>query len=301
MTALINTDGRGNYYYNYVNASSGGEQRGWINGTVRAVPADLLSAKFPSGSGSNWFGGNTPTAGISLRFPVPWETRTATVTAVNTSNLGFRIMWQQNFTSNLFFHASNTVGTSAQAVSIPPGSAVSSAATERSYWYLNDYCLMVASFSTESRMTLTGFRYMGWTRRPNFINANYPRSLVCIRVTGSGLEAFRVGQENTNNLGSLYTGLDIINTPALSCEIATTGANFTQVLLRDSNPPYNYIGIPYGLKQGPLVTSVGQIVKNVGIDPEVVGGVQHPNVSYICLFRWGLGNLFMPIWTEGLI
>ena len=305
MPNLVNNDTNPdsklvNYYLNYVTPIIQGESI-WSDSGVD------LSGLLTSAWGDNrerWTKHATNNSAWALRFYGVPETLTGNISAPVGSGLS---------TGSRTTYAFGTIGTSLTLNSsndgtlktVNPFSWPNSASSNPYFFFtVNAYAIVSAAFTSTAR-TSGIWSYIGWIRNPAFTGLQYPRNLVAIIGTNGGLTgASRVNIENLTTVQALYRTQDLggagIFNPAINCSVSTPGADTIEIFLRDNASPYNYIGQPYFLIQGPSSLTVGKIYKNNsmtnGRDWE---GSDNPYWMCICKPTSGR-TLLMRVWTEGI-
>jgi len=292
MTNLINSHGD-NVFYNYRTPLVMGETGALSTTSLRS----FIEAKLPGGEGITWSLSGTSGDTLFARLPAPGlEMKTTNVTSLTSP--GRRI----EMTAAFFGARVNTSNNPTTGHSIV-GSTVSSLSNDGNnilFAVINDYAVCWAAFSNSTLSTLRAFAYCGWLREPQFTGTSVsPRGLCSIRVQSS-VTAVRPTAENTTSATTLSTADNAITNPPITCNIATSGADATDIVIRDGAAPNNAIGKLYNCVSLPNEAVVGQIWKNTGVDPET--GLAHTSGNtdkYLVVCPWGGRKLGMRIWTEG--
>ena len=284
---LINTDNVGNSYY------------GWRTNNFVYAPD---SVGFTSDKWQNWingfFGQTCVDSSFRLILPVPFETLSLPV----ASN-----RWRF---SDFHFNATNTTGTF--QLGFPVGFGTQSLSNSQAvgsttrvhYGVLNNLSFSMFSVALNGAdldNTAYSFASIGWLRNPLYSGSAFPRNAYYFFNTpsnsfnGSG----RPSAENTTVVQRLqYPNIGIANSIAnysIDCQIATPGANATELYLRDNVAPNKAIGYVPNVLVTNLQIPVGQIYRNTGIDPD--GSTMN---TWLCVGFWGSQRLLMRVWTEGL-
>lgn len=308
MPNLINNDTNPdsnlvNYYLNYVTPVVQGESL-WVNSGVDL--SGLLTAAWGDDR-TKWTKHATTNQAWALRPPSIGvtgvsESLTGNITAPTSGNLTTGARCCLLFTPNGNLQLNSTNGTSNFAVNI--SSIALNLTNPYAFAVVNAYAIFIGMFTTTAR-TSSQWLYLGWTRDPAFQGTQFPRNLVAIRGNNSSIiGSTRVNTENLTTTQALYSTQDLggagIFNPAISCSVSTPGADTIEIFLRDNASPYNYIGQPYFLIQGPSSLTVGKIYKNNsmtnGRDWE---GSDNPYWMCICKPTGGR-TLLMRVWTEGI-
>lgn len=288
---LINNDNAGNSYFggranNFVYApDSAGvttqQFTDWINGFFGQTCAIRLS-----------------TDNINLILPISFESLSlpVSVSKARFQNNGNTIC-SANTNSNL--DVANRVHNSTNVFSF------SDLLAERvTYAVLNNKSLNVFQVRrVGADLDNSSYRFLsvGWLSNSLYSGSAFPRSAYFLRLISpsSGNFAFRASIENTNVLQNFVvpTSLDAnsIANYSVSCQIATPGANATELYLRDDATSNKAIGYVPNILKTSLNIPVGQIYKNTGIDPD---GSNNPH--WICVGNYGNERLLMRVWAQGL-
>lgn len=288
---LINNDNAGNSYFggranNFVYApDSAGvttqQFTDWINGFFGQTCAIRLSAD-----------------NINLILPISFESLSlpVSVSKARFQNNG-NIICSANTNSNL--DVANRVINGTNVFSF-----ADSLSERVTYAVLNNKSLNVFQVKrVGANLDNSSYRFLsvGWLSNSLYSGAAFPRSTYFLRLTSPSSEnfAFRASIENTNVLQNFVvpTSLDAnsIANYSVSCQIATPGANATELYLRDDATSNKAIGYVPNILKTSLNIPVGQIYKNTGIDPD---GSNNPH--WICVGNYGNERLLMRVWAQGL-
>jgi hypothetical protein len=146
------------------------------------------------------------------------------------------------------------------------------------------------------------FRSIGFVKDPLYSGIAFPRNAYYYFLDSyqTFLSAGRPDLENNSvrkpiRLPAPGTADPIANY-AISCQMATPGANATNLVLRDRDAPNKAIGIVPNLLKTTLNIPVGQIYRNTGIDPD---GSDNPHS--ICVGKMGDESILMRVWATGLV
>ena len=163
------------------------------------------------------------------------------------------------------------------------------------YMIANDYSLTFVNVGGGSNgRNSQGFvLYMGWLKNPGYTGNQYPRNFAYMLNSANTLRATLVNATGTTNFS---TAANSITNPTIACEVATSGADATDIIFRDDTSPNNAIGKPYNMISLPSSFAVGNIYTNNGVDPD--GG---DNNKWLCVGNWGSRKLGVRVWTEGYI
>jgi hypothetical protein len=304
MTNLINQitiNGETTTFLNYVNPVVNGESVSLS--TVGALDG-LFTSRFGVAS-TIWTRDSSSTI-YNVKFPVTWETIgtgiVGNIAAVgaNFPNNSTRVVFNSNIcTPNISPY--NNIGAEPRGYLSLDGVGT----TNKDYCFavLNRYSLAIAAFSNSTRSVST-ISYMGWMKGSGsggiYTGTQYPRNFVVVAGDTNtnpwtSFNVARVSVENTTTKQNLLR-----NNPTFSCSIATAGANSTDVIIRDSASPNNYIGKLWNMMVLPSTAVVGKIYKNTGIDPDT-GAVETDQKAYwMCVGTWGTDKIGMRVWTEGI-
>jgi hypothetical protein len=292
MTDLINTtfiNNKKTTFLNYVNPVVQGEPVTRTTGTL----SNFLTAQFGVNT-SIW--SNDGLQRYPIKFPVPWETIGSG--SVGTI-LGGGIYYPNANTRCVIDTNSSTQRANSSNTNTRVDVAMVGAGTLRSAYgfaVVNDYSLAYVFWDSISR-TLPYFVYIGWLKGTgsggNYNGSQYPRNFVYICNTVT--VAMRINIENATTSQSFTVG-----NPSLSCLISTPGADATDIILRDSISPNNYIGKPWNLIRLPSTAVIGKIYKNTGIDPDTGQVETDQKAFWMCVGTWGTDKIGMRVWTENI-
>lgn len=277
MTSLINQatiGGKLHTFVGYVNQFEMGTFN--IDDTWGTTIRDAWIAQFGNANKYN----NPDSFSAYVIFPTAFETLTGNASASKyrariLSFQGVNQVNSSNGDSQITFFVNKTGGNG----SYP-------------FMLINDFSMSWAGFANSARTGAVNFASAGWLDNAQYTGAQFPRNFYWVTNGGSG----RVQQENLKTERTFTTG-----SPALSCSIATPGANSSKVVLTDSVSPFNYIGNAHGLIRMPSSCVIGKIYKNTGIDP--VSGVSEAGTNYnnwVCVGTWGTDKIGLRIWTENI-
>jgi hypothetical protein len=299
MTNLINQisiNGETTTFLNYIDPVVKGEVPG------RAGITQLLTAHFGDDR-TKWTqdGGDYAWA---IRWPVPWETKTGTIAA--PSRAGFAgvdgVGNARSVLAPYYVTTTARIGTgngiNASYITTSTSSWGNYANAPSSYQMIfgvvNNYSICIKAFANNQVDTSEPYTmgYQGWLKEGVYSGLQYPRNYVFWDLTASQ----RVAQEN------LTTATNVSRqNPTLSCSVATPSANSTDVIIRDSTAPNNYIGKLWNMMILPSTAVVGKIYRNTGIDPDT-GQVETDQKAYwMCVGTWGTDKIGMRVWTDNLI
>ena len=286
---LINNDNSGNSYYgwrtnNFVYAPdsvgfTADKWQSWINGFFGQTCVDdqfrlILPASFESLS--------LPVSSSRWRFN-NGEINT-TNSSTNNSSIGYRVPdggWGL---------------TTAQVI----GSL-----TRAHYAVLNNRSFSIVSTELNGgQLNLSAFSFasVGWLSNPLYSGIAFPRNAyyLFLQSNRNGINgSARISVENSSAAQGLqFPSIGIANSIAnypVSCQVATPGANTTELYLRDNIAPNKAIGYVPNLLKTSLQIPIGQIYRNTGIDPD--GSNMN---TWICVGNWGSERLLMRVWASGL-
>lgn len=313
MPNLVNNDTNPNpnlvnYYLNYVTPVVQGELLTWtsngfdISALLTAAWGDDRKRWTKQSTGNQFWALRPPNIGVTGVN----ESLSADIVAPTSGALttGARIMFGF-FAGTGNLAANTTNGTTNYSIS-NFGSIPINSSTPYLFGVVNAQALMLVGFTTTGR-TICNWHYMGWIRNPAFTGTQFPRNLVSLRGANNAIsstELTRVNTENLTTTQALYQTQDLgsagIFNPAISCSVSTPGADTIEILLRDNASPYNYIGQPYFLIQGPSSLTVGKIYKNgaMGAGRDWEGS---DNPYWMCICKPTNGRtILMRVWTEGV-
>ena len=286
MTNLINQisiNGETTTFLNYVNPVVGGESivqdaTAWVT----FFQQQLTSLRFVR-STNNYY---------NLRFNTSFETLTGQVASFNGLATNARYCFRLGGDIR---RADATNGTVQSEV--PIGGYATWYYRDYAFAVINNNSLTMAFFGDSGRSTSVNWMSAGWLKDGQYSGLNYPRNFYNIGDReDADLTAFRITRENLATLTSVST-----QNPTLSCSVATPGANSTDVIIRDSSAPNNYIGKLWNMMVLPSTAVVGKIYRNTGIDPDT-GQVETDQKAYwMCVGSWGTDKIGMRVWTENLI
>jgi hypothetical protein len=287
MTALYNTLSDGTTTCNYVNAVIKGEL---LLASTYDLPT-LLNQRFGINT-SIW---NTIVFGTStrllIRFPAGGlEKKTGAMTTVSNYRL---YLTRTTASANGHLQSSgeqiSTHNSNSDTIIIIGTGSRTSGASERTFFCLNDYALLVVSFTDATLNTLAEWRYYGWTKDiPNdYDNATvYPRTFTFIKSSSS--QYLRPTSENTTSgTTSFSTAANAITNPALNCSIVTPGATWGDCKLRDVNSPNFSIGKLHHVIEVEATHPIGSVI------------VDQNGQAYIVFVNWGSRRLAFKVFAEG--
>lgn len=238
---------------------------------------------------------------FKFRFPVPWETLTADIPYVNEVAAGFRasISFYQ-YANNIGINTTNSTSTNTRINNMPPYMS-SSVWNTRIIGVINNYCLILACTSSDSRSSISSWIYTGWAKDGQFVGPAYPRNYLCRSNGGtSGFDSepamIRVNQENTTATRNL-----LIQNPSPNYVNPLPNADSTDVIIRDAAAPNNYVGKLWNMMILPNETIPGRIYRNEGPDPDTGQIETDQKAFWLCLGNWGTNKIGMRFWTEGII
>jgi hypothetical protein len=292
MPNLIN-EHEDNVFYNYRTRLVLGESLG---GNTSGLLNTFLAQKLGS-SGVNWFNSGVT---YGLRFAAPGlEMKTANITT--TSSGAARAYLSTNFRTSQV-NSNNTVSTSGNYVGEGSTANVNSLSSDVTYAIINSYSLIYCSFNS-TFTTIRKFVYLGWLREPSYTGTSVGvRGLACLyNMQGISISGYvSPTAENATGATTLSTADNAITNPAITCSIATPGADWSDIVIRDNSAPNNAIGKLYNCISVPNSFTVGQIIKNTGVDPETGLAYTSANINkYRVVMPWGGRMLAMRVWSEG--
>lgn len=285
---LINTDNAGNSYFG-----------GRANNLVYAPDsAGVTTQQF-----TNWINGffgqtcaiSINSDNINLILPVSFE---SLVLPVTTSKARF-----QNNGGTICSANTNSNLDVANRVSFGAFSFADTVAQRVTYAVLNNKSLNVFQIRRiGANLDSSSYQFLsiGWLSNSLYFGAAFPRSAYCLRLFSNlANNAFRVSVENVNVVQDFIVPTSLsansIANYSVSCQIATPGANATELYLRDNATFNKAIGYVPNILKTPLNIPVGQIYKNTGIDSD---GSNNPH--WICVGNYGNERLLMRVWAQGL-
>ena len=285
MTALYNTLSDGTTTCNYVNPLIKGE----VLLATDYDPSALFSQRFGTNT-SIW---NTIVFGISSRFLIRFpagglEKKTGAMTA----DSNYRVLLTRNYTDGYFKTSNEQIntnnGNSDTIIVVGTGSRTSNG-SERTFFCLNDYALLMVCFTDGSLSTLAEWRYYGWTKDipSSYATATvYPRTFTFIKSISS--QYLRPTSENTTSgTTSFSIAANAITNPTLNCSVTTEGANAGDCKLRDSTSPNYSIGKLHHVISVNASNPIGSIIKDQNGQP------------YIVFVNWGSERLAFKCFAEG--
>jgi hypothetical protein len=299
MTDFINQltiNGDLNTFFNYVNPAEGGAIRvagssGWLNDVLTAAYGDNRNIWTPSVSAGYY----------NIRFPVPWETITGNVPNVGGTSLSAGMRGQISVRRD--FYATNSTSTNG-ATQTPIGTdGQTDNDGNYSFGIFNSYSYSWFASSGTGRTGNFYFRHFGWAKDRQFVGSAYPRSLIGISyASNSGyFSAGRILLEDQNTTSPTANTRYFQNMPALSCQIATPGANAGDIILQDNVSPNFYIGKAWNLIRLPSSAVIGKIYKNTGVDPDTGNIETDQKRFYMCVAPWGpTDKIGMRVWTDNI-
>jgi hypothetical protein len=241
-----------------------------------------------------------------LRFPVPWESLTTTPM---TLILGHPRFTYSKTGENIYTaFANSSSGNSFARYDQNISGGWPNINTGFVFGVLNDYGLLRVSF-TSSALTSSSWTYFGWVKDPQFNTGSpqFPRNLIWCAGNTSGLTyAKRITTENTEIVNAqagtnIERTTDALMNPTIDCVITTSGANSTDVLIRDDDSPNSYIGKMWHTIRLPSAAIVGKIYKNTGADPDTGSIETDQKAFWLCFGAMGTAKLGMRVWTENII
>jgi len=231
-----------------------------------------------------------------IKFPVPWETITGDVGASmlsSGSRLSTNTRCTITYTSVANGGLNSTSTTNATSIEVKNNLM----AYDRVFGVINNHCLVLARTSSDTRANITDFIYVGWAKEGQYTGTQFPRNLIgTVTSTSTGPVLARVLQENLTTTQGLLS-----SNPTLSCLIPTASADSSDVIIRDSTAPNNYIGKLWNMMILPSTAVVGKIYKNTGIDPDTGVVETDQKAFWMCVGSWGTDNIGMRVWTENII
>lgn len=286
MTNLINQitiNGKTTTFLNYVNPLIGGESIATDSSNwYTFLTQQLTSARVSSYN--NIYGG------YSIRLNPPYETLSGQVQ--NASGLGAngRFFIQMSTLRAYFVNTTNSTGSSLYTAS--PQTYTS----PYIFAVINDYAMSIASFATDGRTSGVEIASIGWAKDGLFTGSQYPRNFYAFGDrSDSAPSIIRTTAENSTSQTSIGT-----SNPSLSCAISTPGSDSTDILLRDSASPNNYIGKMWHMMMLPSSAVLGKIYKNTGVDPDTGNVETDQKAFWMCVGSWGGNKLGMRVWTENI-
>ena len=293
MPTIINQDSAGNTYWGYIDSVLGNQHITLTNAEVINFLAAAYGLNTNKWNGSSDNGATNLTYG--LRFPVAWETKTGAISGSFSAGSGVStIRCGINFwTGQYGFCSNNTTGLN--WISSYSFSYASAPSPSFRYMLVNDYSYIFVNVGggSNGRNTQGFVLYMGWLKNPGYPGNQYPRNFAYMLNSTSALRATLVNATGTTNFS---TAANSITNPTITCEVATPGADATDIIFRDDTSPNNAIGKPYNMISLPSSFTVGNIYTNNGVDPD--GG---DNNKWLCVGDWGSRKLGVRVWTEGYI
>ena len=284
---LINNDNAGNSYY------------GWRSNNFVYAPD---SVGFTADKWQNWingfFGQTCIDSSFRLILPAPFETLSLPV-APNRWRFAHRAINTTNTTTTGVSEIPFMVTGGEQT--LPTSGAIDST-TRVHYGVLNNLSFSMFSVEPNGANINTqsySFASIGWLRNPLYSGSAFSRNvyyLFCTNVPSSN-GAGHPSIENTNVVQRIQyptSGIaDPIANYSINCQIATSGANTTELYLRDNVSPYKAIGYVPNLLKTSLQIPIGQIYRNTGVDPD---GSNNP--FWMCVGEFGSERILMRVWTE---
>lgn len=169
-------------------------------------------------------------------------------------------------------------------------------ASTHTFGVINPFGFIFASFTSDTRATLNSLILRSWLKNGIFTGNQRTRNVVGLDFVNTGVRTFfRPSVENTTTRLELLT-----QNPSLLCAIATPGANASEIIVRDSVSPNNYIGQLWNMIMMPSSCVVGKIYKNTGIDPDTGQIETDQKAFWMCLGSWGANKIGMRVWTEDI-
>ena len=298
MTNLINQitiNGELTTFLNYVNPVT----KGVFNNGLSSITSLLLTH---FGDNRNiWTNGSQ--YAWAVRFPVAWETKTGTIAVPSYPNFAgvdgagnSRITFCP-FYSTAILRANSTNANTTTTVDLRArwGNYLNAPSSHQMIFaVVNNYSIAIKSFpsNTMSDTSTSSWVVYGWAKQGVYTGLQYPRNLVAL----SDSDRQRVTQEELTTATSLLDG-----NPTLSCAVSTPGANSTDVIIRDSTAPNNYIGKLWNMMVLPSSAVVGRIYKNTGIDPDTGVVETDQKAFWVCVGSFGTNKIGMRVWTENII
>jgi hypothetical protein len=286
---LINNDNVGNSYY------------GWAINNLDWSPESL---EFTASKCANWINGffgqtcafANPTT-FNLILPVSFESLSlpATASKFRFNRLGISRTIQNPLTTTM----------DAQYCGINCLDLLSNIFNRPSSYYwavLNSHSLSIFNDNYLNNPQRHIFFSCGWLRNPLFPQLAFVQNAYFLWTTGPNSSSRAAGRPSLSLVSSLQnfvipeatTPDPIVNYP-VSCQTATPGANATEFYLRDNVAPNKAVGYIPNLLKCSLDIPVGQIHRNVEIDPD------GSNIdTWKCVAKIGNESLLMRVWTTGL-
>ena len=245
--------------------------------------------------------GNTNTRFLShdkfyFKFPSSFETMPSVAMATNGTSAatGWRFAIGTGG-GNISFYANSNNGNGITSVQLAgfTGNWNNQPGTRYMFAVVNNQSVVYAHFGDINNTSLFWWGYLGWARNGQYLAANTPRN--CVQAA-NGPSFSRVLTENLTTSTNLT-----VQGPAISCSVATTGANSTEVIIRDSTSPNNYIGQLWNMIRLPSSCVLGKIYKNTGVDPDTDVVETDQKAFWLCVGDWGTDKIGMRVWTEDLL
>ena len=296
MPNLINQDGAGNTFYNYITPTIRGQT---INPT-NVYFLDSFLATHLGAKNTTWSSDDFQQYGI--RFPASGlEMKTGAVNAVSYGDQRVVFATNSHFIS---VNTTNTTGRASNAVSISPAYANNVSASNVVFSVINNFSIVYCAFSDFTLSSLNTFFYLGWLREPAYTGTTVGiRGLCAIRwVNTASLSAIRPASENSTTAITLSTAANAITSPPISCTVGTASATgeatFTDIVIRDAASPNNPVGKLWNCIDMPATCNVGELWRNNGAyDGDGTASTQD---VYLCVMPWGTRKLGMRVWTESV-
>jgi hypothetical protein len=287
---LINNDNVGNSYY------------GWTTNNLDWAPESLGFTPIQCANWINGFFGQTcaladTTTGFHLILPVSFESLSLPVTAskFRFNNLGISrtIGNPSTTTMNAQYCGNNCLNLLSNIFGHSPSY----------YWaVLNSHSLSILRYNVGSQGTPLSFFSCGWLRNPLFPQSDFVQNAYFLFTVGPDSGSRAAGRPSLGGSARQNFVLPTATTPdpianyLVSCQTATPGANATEFYLRDNVAPNKAVGYVPNLLKCSLDIPVGQIHRNVEIDPD------GSNIdTWKCVAKIGNESLLMRVWATGLV
>ena len=284
---LINSDNVGNYYmgfssdlFAYDTRLSGGENASNLRDLINQLGSGLAVSSGPSD--------------IGFKLPQAFDTSGNPTTAFN-GRFGNRSLFTNN-NSNL----SNFL-----QYQVPGGNDNFNLHTAGAWYFVvNSFSVSMFRSGVNGNALDTSsyfFRQVGWAKNPLYTGTNYPLNAYYYFLHSSpyGRGGGRPTLPNNNTRTALRvptgTSADSIANYSITCQTTTSGANTTDLVIRDDASPNRAIGVASNLLKTTLNIPVGEIYRNTGVDPD-----GSDNAFWRCVGVMGSERILMRVWTQGL-
>jgi hypothetical protein len=292
MTDLISTifiNGEKTTFLNYISPLIGGEP--WASGSATWLDS-MLTAQF--GDTRNIWTKSTTSGVYNIRFPASFETRTGNVADVNLGNIGAGMRAQISVAQLINCISANSNGSNDRC---QIGSSFGGfGGNQYTFAVINNYAFAYVSFNASDRSGDRAFKYTGWAKSGQYPSFLYPRNFTGVARSDSVFIAGRIGTENSFDNPAYFMQTQ----PVISCQIPTTGANASDIILQDGNSPNYYIGKLWHCIRLPSSCVNGKIYKNTGVDPDTGIIETDQKAFWMCVGSWGTDKIGMRVWTDNI-